>query len=579
MKLKFCLIFFTVTTILGAQLIHEPNSDIYKDIDRWAVQGYIKDFLPMIRPYPVPLIIKILDEVIENGDDDAAHRANIYKDKIAPDSRIFNPGILAFAQGENTDYGLLGAVFVEGVFRITELFTTSYHFGIYGMTDENGERFMPPGNYSPYADFISDTANIGPVELRPQWTSMTAIGISNIYFQAGLTRTSVGPFYDNSVIVGPQAPRAGHISFVITEPMWSYEMLMNIISASDDFGLGQFSNKYLMMHDITVRPFRNLEIGFIQTMLWGGRFEPIYLIPFSFLFASQSIFGFEDNSYMGLHFRWQPIDSLLFRGIVYIDDLHLNEMFKGTFRSKAAGQLGLSWAPGKNIMRGFLAKLDLDYTAVLPYMYTHWNEVSGSEAGRYNGYDGGDLIMYSLYGRYGRFPNYLNYTHLGQSLGSDLPPNSDRISLRTTWDLNQNIELRFNVYFSRHGNASASAVEAGLMDGNIHNGSILDDGCMDPWLFTDPLLKEYGKSRRVGYGFSYWLTQDVLDMRLGGTIGITLTSIPLPAGIIKIFVDYGIEYGWNRGTITNPSPIPGNNGFTHTWSVGGTWRLISFKRK
>jgi hypothetical protein len=561
----FLICFVLFTAAIGAQTIHEPNSDIYKDIDRWAVQGYIKEFLPLIRPYPVPLIEQILSDVIDNGDDDERFHAEQYMRKVAPPyPKYFNPGLMGYLQGENKDYGLFGAGFVEGLFRIREILSTSYHFGIYGMTDENGDRFIPYGNYSPYADLIEDTANVGPIELRPQWTSITAIGKSDLYFQAGLTRTSVGPFFDNSVVVGPQAPRAGHFSFVIWEPKWSFDMLFNLLGATDDFGNGQYADKYLVMHNISVRPVNNFEIGFIQTLIWGGRFEALYLVPLSFLFASQSIYGFEDNSLMGLHFRWKTFDTFLVRGIAYLDDLHLNELLRGSLRSKAAGQIGISWTPKKTL----LSKLDLDYTAVLPFMYTHWNEVNSSEAGRYNGaWNYGDGIIYTN----PNSPNYLNYTHLGRSIGSDLQPNSDRVSLKTNWALNRNIELRFGAYFSRHGNASQSAIDEGLMEADLHNGSVLDDGCQDPWLLYGP-DKTDEKSKRIGYGFAFWLTQDVIDMRLGGTIGVTLTTIPLPSGIYKVFIDYGLEYGWNRGTRAHPAPVSGNNGFNHTWSLGMSWR-------
>lgn len=547
MKIKpiMVLFLFFLCPLLGAQTIHEPNNDMYRDIERWAVQGYIEEFLPLIRPYPAPLIDKILNMVIDNGDADAREKAAAYRDQLAPGSRIIHPGLFAYAQGKNSKYGFIGAPFAEGVFRIGSLLSASYHFGIYGFTDEDGERFNVPGTYTPYPDLISDTANIGPVELRPQWTSLVALGNEDIYLQAGLSRTSVGPFYDNGPIVGPQAPRAGHFSFVFWRPQWSFEMLFQSITATDDFGEGKFPDKYNILHIISYRPIKNLELGFVQAVIWGQRIEPLYLVPFSFLFASQSMSGFDDNSLMGLHVRWRPIDRFLVNGQVYVDDLSFNGLFSGDYKFKLAGQVGVSWAPKKS----FLSKLDFDYTAVLPYMYSHWNS---SDTKRYNR-DGSTPPYNPLPDKQ---PNYLNYTHLGRNLGSELEPNSDRISVRTYWNTVPGVDLSLSVYLTRHGNAS-EGLEG--LDPQNHDGSVFDDGSTDPW---DPLSG--GKVKHNPHNNMFFLTQDTLDIRLGGGIGIIWT-IPSPIGVFRLSGEYGLQYGWNRNT------VPGNNGLDHYWSIGGMW--------
>jgi hypothetical protein len=47
---------FLVFVSLNAQVVHDPNDAIYRDIDRWSVRGYILGSLPLIRPYPAQLI-------------------------------------------------------------------------------------------------------------------------------------------------------------------------------------------------------------------------------------------------------------------------------------------------------------------------------------------------------------------------------------------------------------------------------------------------------------------------------------------------------------------------------------------
>ena len=552
MKIKFLFLLAILLSAaaLNAQLIHEPNNEIYKDIDRWHVQGYIREFQPLVRPYPISLIEKILDEVIQNGDAAAQEKAALYQEKLAPGSRPVHLGVWANMEGKNKENGFIGAPFADGMFRITNFLSASFYIAQLFMTDAYGERFNVPGTYTPYADIIQDTANVGSVELRPVFTSLTAIGNSDVYLQAGLSRTSIGPFFDNGIVVGPQLPKAGHFSFVFYRPKWSFEMLFQTIAATDDFGLGKFPDKYSVIHYITFRPIENLELGFVQTMIWGGRFEPLYLVPFSFLYASQSLSGFDDNELMGLHMRWRPIDTFLVNSQIYVDDFSFNGIFTGESKLKLALEAGVSWAPKKS----FLSKLDFDYTAVFPYCYTHWNT---PDSNRYNNdWDGSAGGPNRDISSDARKPNYLNYTHLGRNIGPDLEPNSDRISVRTYWAPHPGVDVSFALYLIRHGNISD-----GLdgLDPDIHDGSIFDDGATDPWV-----PGQIGSKKNPHMNFLL-LTQDTLDIRLGGGIGINWT-IPIKIGVFQLSGEYGLEYGWNRGL------EKGNNGLDQYWSIGGSWR-------
>ena len=147
---------------------------------------------------------------------------------------------------------------------------------------------------------------------------------------------------------------------------------------------------------------------------------------------------------------------------------------------------------------------------------------------------------------------------MGRNIGPDLEPNSDRISLRTAWNIIPNIDANLSVYLIRHGNAS----EGLNKDPNdINDGSIFDDG------------SDSSGSSIIGNPRSnlFLLTQDVLDIRLGGGIGITWT-IPNPIGVLKFTGGYGLEYGWNRSMRgIGGGPQKGNNGLDQYWSIGGMW--------
>ncbi|WP_461255422.1 hypothetical protein [Treponema sp. R80B11-R83G3] len=572
MKVKFFIILFLLfSIILGAQTVHDPNGEIYKDIDIWIVRGYVKEFPPTIRPYPVKLINKILEQVIENGDEKAVGLAQKYIDALAPGSRFLHPGLKTYVHGNDEDYGIVVSPFVEGLFRIRDLFSVSYNFAFHGDTDKydgkinrfGGEQFDVPGTYSPYPDLQNDKADVGPFRFLQNWTSLIALGNDDIYFQGGLSRASYGPFYDNGVVVGPQAPRAGHFSFVYWDPKFSFEMLFQTITATDYYYEEWYPSKYNIIHTINFRPIQNIEFGFIQSLTFGERIELLYLIPFSYLFGAQSITGFNDNAFMGLNFRWRPFNTFLVNTQVYIDDFSVNGILEGTPNFKLAAEIGVSWAPIKSI----LSKLDLDYTAVMPYTYTHWVIPSNM---RYNGGYDHDTRPDGITGT--PVPNFYDYTHRGRNIGPDLEPNSDRISLRSNWKVIRNLDINLSAYLIRHANASA---DKPVFDPEYHDGSIFDSDGTDPW-YNEIEEQPSKKSIQNYYDKeTNFLTQSLIETKLGGTIGVTW-SIPTSFGIFKLMGGYGIQYGWNRSIYSTQvniktEIIEGNNGFDHFWNIGVMW--------
>jgi hypothetical protein len=525
---------------LNAQVLHDPNDTIYTDIDRWSVRGYITSSLPLIRPYPVQVIDELLNQVLERGNAEAKEKAAFYKNNIAPGTRPIHPGLTAGVEGLDDDMTVQGAVFADGLLRLQDWIGASYSMFVYGAAKTPGNEFNVPGTYSPFPDLVTDQSELGSFEIMQDWTSALGLGNHNFYFQSGLNRTSVGPFYDNGTVVGPQAGRAGHFSLNYRQPAWSFEMLLLTLTASDDFGENMFPEKYLILHSINFNPVPSVEIGFLESVVWGGRLELLYLAPFVNLFAAQSMGDFGDNSFIGFHVRWNAPHNIQALTQVYVDDFHFNDVIRLQFNTKykLAGELGFVWAPED----GPLSALSADYTLVFPYMYTHWNV---PDADRYASHDDSG----------NRVPNYFNYSHMGRNLGTDLRPNSDRISVRSNWRTLPNLDLSASTYFTRHGNASAGANYTGNDDSpydkdEYHDGSIFDDG---------------DTVEGNNYSKLHFLTQDTIDTRLAGGLGIKW-FLPVSFGAFSFNADYVLEYGWNRDLIKN------NNGLTNYWSIGASWR-------
>ncbi|MDR1216636.1 MAG: hypothetical protein LBK25_08140 [Treponema sp.] len=531
----YYIVFFTLAGTLNAQVIHDPNDTLYKDLDKWSTMDYITQPLPLVRPYPSQLLDIFFDEVLENGSLEAREKAARYKAAISPNARFFHAGLTVGVTGQDEDFSFLLAPFADGTIRIRDWISASYALFGWASTKKPGEEFKVPGAWSPFPDFIPDDANIGDFSLYQDWTSMVAIGKSDFYLQAGISRSSVGPFYDNGVVVGPQAGRASHISVNFREQKWSFEALFLGLTASDDFGEGTFTEKYLIFHTFNFYPLRNFEFGFQEAVGWGGRFEPLYLIPFTWLFSAQSLGDFSDNSFMGFHVRWDLPNNVRLLGQLYIDDFQFNDFirFKWNTKYKFAGEAGVVWTREA----GILSSLAADYTMVFPYMYSHWNDPEQPATGSYN---------------HG-VPNYIVYSHRGSNLGTDLDPNSHRLSIRTSWRTLPDLTITTSLYLTQHGNASENVDPANHdKEGERHDGTIWDDGD----------TKDGNNYRVIRF-----LTQDVIDTRVAAGIGAKW-ELPFSSfGVFSLNMEYVFEYGWNRELIKD------DNGFTNYWSASGSWRF------
>ncbi|MDR2701617.1 MAG: hypothetical protein LBB72_04220 [Spirochaetaceae bacterium] len=561
-KVFFLTAVFTlvVASVAQAQLMHDPNSGLYKDIDTWVVRGYIIRMLPMIRPYPLQVLDELLADVVDNGDEQAVQKALRYRDALligdgprnsgpalyAADSGngVLHMGVTGSVEGRNGDAGFIGGPFADGTLRLKDWLTGSMSvYGFASTNDPDLEYNNVPGSYSPYPDMIRDDVNVSSLLLLHNWTSALAFGTSEMYFQTGLVRSSFGPFYDNGVVIGPQAPKAGHFSLVYRQPKWSFEILWLELIASDTTGHGRFSEKHLVSHVLNFRPIPAIEFAFFEAMVWGPRIEPFYLIPFSVLFFSGAMADFGDNSFMGLNFRWFCTPGLQFLTQVYVDDIHFNDFVRFRFNTKlkVAAELGLVWAPKDGPLRSLAA----DYTAVTPYTYTHVYDLNGDYDTRYPSQ--GDPPLVAPH-------NYQDYSHAGKNLGPDLQPNSDRISLRSVWKILPDLDVGVSAYFTRHGNASENRLKNDFMNKEEeHDGSIFDDGNDD----------------KPNYDSNYrelrFLTQPIIETKLAG--GITINWLfPSRFGEFSLNAAYTAEYGWNRGL------VPDSNSLVHYWAVGGTFR-------
>lgn len=521
-------IFVILFIFFGLSVFSQAAVDIfdplYEDIRIWENIGLLND-TPQLRPYPLQEIKRILTQVIEKGDEiQKRYAQNHYK-------RLF---------GRIFHFGAGGDLNIKLPQKITEFWLQPFadinaeiskYLTISGtlsplLTNQYPEytRAHPQFKYSKY-DAPYDNVSIGKLKALWNFNTGAAIGTPEYYFSAGIARTDFGPFYGSNIILGPHAVHQGQFNFVINKKFWTYAQSFLTLTAKNDFGTGNKApNKFLALHSVSIRPLPWLSIGFVETIMYGGRFEPIYFIPFSIYFVSQGLYGFPDNSLLGLMATVKPISGLRIDGVLYVDDVGFNEIvkFKKDARLRIAGQFGTSYTMPKSHWFTFI---DLGYTFVMPYMYTHVDHHNAD------------------------MPNYQNYTHNGQPLGSNLPPNSDRIQLKVKFQPIFGLDINLFNTFIRHANTTES-----ITDINILKDYLTKNYATDGSVFNHPTITgsdSTGATTWKDHAFLYstpFLTQQTIQyVNQLGLEGVINLPILKSGGLMQFKLGYTFEANINPG--------------------------------
>ena len=461
---------------IGAQAAVNIFDPFYEDLSIWEGSGLIND-APNIRPYPLQEIQRILQIVIDTGDVGQRRRAEEYYNRFF--GRAFHFGGLAevAVKAPQKQYELNFAPFADINYSLHRLLTISGRVSVFLTNKLFSQALTPLFQYSKY-DLADDGVFAGKFLVLPVFNSGIAFGTPQYYVTAGIARTNHGPFYDNSLFVGSQAMHQGQFTFVVNKEKWTYNQALLTLTATSDRGDSHKPGKFLAIHSLNIRPLPWLSFGIVDTIIYGNRFEPIYLLPFSAFFISQGLYVFPDNSLIGGTFTIKPVRGLRLDGALYADDLGFNEIikFKKDAKWRMSGQFGISYTIPKTHWFSFI---DLNYTFVFPYTYTH--------------FDGSTISV----------PNYQDYTHNGVPLGSNLEPNSDRILLKVKFRPLYGLDVNVSNAFIRHANVTESITDITILkdyvskeyttDGSTHNHAtiITDSGAIHhAYLYANPFMRQ-----------------------------------------------------------------------------------------
>ncbi len=537
--------FFAQTTVA------DPNDPIYADIDAWSTKGLLKN-LPRLRPYTMKMTVGLLKEVAASDNPQDAAEANRYLEIL--EDTAFHVRLDALAQAAVSDSDsqtlFMGApgISLNGMYG--ENLGISARMAVWltkGKTDlvsPYGDRFYRDPLYG------SGSGLGGGLEVTQDVVSSLSYGDEGTGIQAGYMRGSWGPIFDDGVVIGPQAPESGQFTFSWRSPSLTADVGFFLLQQGwpsstgilDSLGkaVGFNSGKYLIIHGINwaVKPW--LELGLFESIVYVDRIEPLYFIPLSEYFVSQSVGGYGDNAFAGLSATAYLPHSMKLDLVGYADDLDFAKVLKGNLDTKwkLAVQAGLSWAPESQLFQLFSA----DYTAVGPYTYTHWttagNDTNGST-----------------------YVGAMAYTNAGENLGPALDPNSDRITLQAKSRVVHGARLTGILRLIRHGNASAGIAINGIPYTNATSasgdasGDLGDSGVYNSATNGGSWIFQGENNTGTWPMYLRFLTQSVLQVSAQAGFSLEYTRSLPDLGTMNAGLSYLFEYIANNGCVAGATSV------------------------
>ena len=433
--------------LLFAQVSVDPNDEFYSLAQNWQIRNLV-DSVPPLRPYPLGNIRQILETVIENGNEKDKEEAQLQYERIFSKKYHVNLEAKITSKTEITDDDTDNSACLEiypsvkGDVSFSETDFVSCGYGVgFAIRNKDDTDFAPMYTNSLH-DSIVDPTEISSFNMFLDMNTILAVGTKDIFLQAGIYRTGFGMFQKDEIAVNSSAYHSANLGFTYLRDKFSYAQELSMIgaTASQPDDLEYLSpNKFRSFHEISFSPWDWVSVSYYESVIFGGRFDPSYLLPVPYMVA-QGIGGTADGLFMGLVLDFKPARGLVWSTDILVDDFPVEDFLKLDFDSKyrMAFKTGIIYAPENS----FCQRLSLDYTFVTPYTYSHWQYDNDEDA----------TIKASTI-------NYQNYTNGGINMGSQYGPNSDALKFQVDVSPVRNLKLSIVSSFARHANVCESITD------------------------------------------------------------------------------------------------------------------------
>ncbi|MCR4743582.1 MAG: hypothetical protein K5866_12025 [Treponema sp.] len=535
---------------LFGQATVDPNNYIYDQIRIWEVRGLVDGkIIPPFRPYKLSNLNEILELVIQNGNEKDVEIAKAYYEELngkAWNISLENLFDSKVSSGEKEFMYSMNPKFYGDLAFADNFISFGYKIAFINRTGDNND-FLPLYESYQY-NTTFDEGVLGPFKSYLDSDQVLSVGNKRIFGQTGIYRSAYGNYLKDNLAISENSHHAGNFSLTFMNDKICYSQQLSIIGATTAYdGSGLKANKYSNFHQITFHISPIFDFIYYETIIYGKRFDPIYLSPVLYM-AAQGIGGYDDNLQMGMAFKVKPVNNLQFAFDVFADDLDFNKLVKFNFqgRHRFAVKTGASYTPA-NL---FFTKVDLDYTLITPYTYSH-----------YQGNDTDDSIDTGIY-------NYQDGTNFAKHIGTIYDPNSDVISLNFDFNPLPRFYIQFNNSFVRHGNVCENYTSDEILELlQASYGQYATDGS----IFTHQIIGGQQRVIQTAQDYLNLLNQNHIMYLVKSQIKMTYDLPKLwKSFTISFNADYKFVYVHNYGISNHLYPggeiVYNSDSNTYTWN-------------
>ena len=471
MKKLFALFFLAALlfSTASAQAGVDPTDDFYEAALRWYIAGVISE-LPQLKPYPHDTVRRLLFTVMEKGNREQEAEAREYYEllfaKVWHISAEMEGAGIVRQNGTTKENGADGSLSLSLEGGADVLFEKGIGAGVRaclssGLSSDENNTVRELWSIPSYDNSI-DPVSQGRTRIDFSADAVVSYANEKIGVSAGYNRTGYTNYIDGGNVLSPYAYHAPEFSFSYDGERFDFVQYFAALRASDMLGKNGPYGKFISFHALRFSPNRKIHLSYYDSVVYGKRFDPSYLIPVpSALIASAN--GYGDNVIAGFLFEYNFFPDVSWLTDVSIDRLDVAQLARFHLNSdnRLALKTGLSYAPKASPCK----LLTFSYTIISPYMYT--SEDTNGES-----------------------YNYHSYTNWGRSIGQNLPPNSDRLSLKIKLEPIKRFSVSTFASITRHANVYQSYSGDELREMLSKGGRATDGGINSQRYSSTPFLSQ-----------------------------------------------------------------------------------------
>ena len=506
-----------------AQVSVDPKDEFYSDAVGWYQKGYVER-LPQLKPYPVNIVKNILEKVIQDGEPDEQRRAARHYEKFfGKNWRISSSGkyfgkIYSLEDTENENAERFSSLNqAAGSVSFASDFSAGSFFGAGFFAEARGlSSFVDSAEILPR--YMSDSSlsviepfrfNAGDVDILMDLAGNVSVGGTELYGTFGYSSLAYGIFPQDDLILSSSSAKLLNGTFNYEGKFFQYTQVFGLAGASGKYKNleNDFSfDKFFAFHSLNV-PLLNgkLNIAYFEGAVFGKNFNPSFLTPVPWAVVALAD-GNSEMLYGGTKIEVKPVPCFSWNTEFLLNDLQAKNFLKFKWNDaaiRAAFKTGFTYTPLDSIA----SLISVDYTLVTPYTFTAYDTIDDKY-------------------------NYRTYSNFGYPIGTDLLPNSDRISMTLNFNPMKNLKISTTSAYSRHGN-------------QYEDWDLEDIAKLDGTAATNTSLSQNTQNLDSAKDQTGFLLQDNLmyTMQAGIDIEYTFGS----KSTVSIFAGYTFEFIRNDG--------------------------------